>query len=222
SIYVELRNCRPVAVTLNFLAQFGVGEYIGGPKWRTQLLENLHGRRRESALWKTSGTFHEDLNLVAADRGMDSRNCLGQWSLPPIFVLRGREGPQRECMHPHSHRIAKCFVHRLMPLDEALAFEHRTHDQRVEMVSATGGVSDLDVSIRNSLPDQTLNFLRIHSRLFNRLPWRDSTPERPARISAVLRCLWNCRLRCLWNLSGRHPSSDPWRFRSARRAFRLP
>src|SRR5215472_10535997 len=108
-----------------------------------------------------------------------------------------------------------------MPLDEALALEHRTHDQCVEMVSAAGSVSDLDVSIWNSLPDQTFDFLRIHSRLFNRLAWRDSTPEGRA-LSAVLRCLLNFRRRCLWNLSGWHPSSDPWRFRSVRRAFRLP
>src|SRR5215469_10326138 len=75
-----------------------------------------------------------------------------------------------------------------MPFDEALALEHRTHDQCLEMVAATGGVSDLDQRIRNSLPDKSFNFLHIHSWLFNRLPRRDSTPASlaPFRASQML------------------------------------
>ena len=68
-------------------------------------------------------------------------------------------------MHADPHRIAKRFVHRLMPFDEPFALEHVAYDQRLKMIAAAGGIADFDHRrVGNPPADHALYFARVHRR----------------------------------------------------------
>jgi uncharacterized iron-regulated membrane protein len=66
----------PVAVSLDRLADFLIGEHVDGLEGRAQLFEDLHRRGRESAHREVSRALHEDQNLVAGNRGLNLIGCI--------------------------------------------------------------------------------------------------------------------------------------------------
>src|ERR1700687_6063085 len=68
----DLRDGRPVAVGLDRVAHFLVGEHVYGGIRRAQLLEDLDRRGRKPALRKVAVALHEYDDFVARDRRTNS------------------------------------------------------------------------------------------------------------------------------------------------------
>src|SRR5271155_6239124 len=60
AVDIDLRDRRPVAVTLDRLAQLLIGQHVDGLERRAERFENLHSRGRKAALRKTAVAFHEE------------------------------------------------------------------------------------------------------------------------------------------------------------------
>jgi hypothetical protein len=56
-------------------------------------------------------------------------------------------------MDSHSHRVAERCVHCLMAFNETFTIERITDDQRLEVITASCGVTHLDVSSRQAYLD---------------------------------------------------------------------
>src|SRR5216683_3492888 len=72
-----LRDGRPVAVGLYRVAHFLVGEHVDRGVRRAQLLEDLDGGGRKTALRKVAVALHENDDFVACDRRTDSLDWIG-------------------------------------------------------------------------------------------------------------------------------------------------
>src|SRR5271168_4466368 len=90
-------------------------------------------------------------------------------------------------MNLYAHRVAQRLVNQLMPFDETLALETRTHHDRLEVIATAGVVAHFDLRIGNPARDHRLNFLRVH-HLKSFLPAKPGlhlSPHRPCESTAA-------------------------------------